>query len=90
MLLNYLSCHPCELLYLSYSVRNCSFVFVHGLNYKFIKLQVFESWILLSCSGKKGSKRIENLFFGSLVVLTWTRSSFQDLSKNVKFYGECL
>jgi hypothetical protein len=38
--------------------------FVHCLNYKIIKSQCFESWILLSSPGKKGGKSTENLSVG--------------------------
>jgi hypothetical protein len=41
---------------------------VHYLNYKFIKLQRFGSWILLQSSGKKGGKGQGTYLFG-LVLL---------------------
>jgi hypothetical protein len=43
--------------------------FVHRLNYKIIKLQRIESWILLSSSGRKGKEDRKPICWGPLVLL---------------------
>lgn len=50
-------------------MQNCSLHFVRRLNYKTIKLQRFESWILLSSSGAKGPVKRQTKLLGPLVEL---------------------